>query len=160
MILAVIKEISRLTTSILIAQCAGLVGAVFTFNSIWTWYRYLNKPQYSPSGRFISTVWVILYTLMGTASYLVWRSRSPGSKSALVVYATQLLVNALWSAAFFGMRSTSSGLIVIGVLWTMIVATIKRFWSISRPSALLMVPYLVWTSFAAYLNYSIWKLNR
>ncbi|HWQ19848.1 MAG TPA: TspO/MBR family protein [Methanotrichaceae archaeon] len=158
--LAAIGEIFRLIASILIAQSAGLVGAIFTMNSIWTWYRHLNKPEFTPSGQFISAAWVVLYTLMGTASYLVWRSKRPGSTGAMIIYAAQLLVNVLWSGAFFGLRSPSSGLMVIGILWTLILATIRKFWSISRPSALLLVPYLLWTSFAAYLNYSIWRLNR
>jgi len=158
--LAVIWEVFRLIASILIAQSAGLVGAVFTISSIGTWYRHLNKPEFTPSGRFISAAWIALYTLMGTASYLVWRSKRPGLPGAMTVYAAQLLANALWSGAFFGLKSPSAGLIAIGILWTLILATIRKFWSISHLSALLMVPYLLWTSFAAYLNFSIWRLNR
>lgn len=158
--LAVIGEALRLIASILIAQFAGLIGAIFTMNSIWAWYRHLNKPEFTPSGRFISEVWVVLYTLMGTASYIVWRTKRPGSSGAMIIYAAQLLANVLWSGAFFGLRSPSAGLVVIGILWTLILATIRKFWSISRASALLMVPYLIWTSFAGYLNYSIWRLNR
>jgi tryptophan-rich sensory protein len=157
-----LKEIVQLIVSILIAQAAGIIGAVFTFKSVNTWYRELKKPALAPPGSIISAVWIILYTLMGTAAFLVWRRRGqkPRAWTALALYKIQLFINALWSAAFFGLRSTFAGLGVIALLWVAVLATTKKFWKISRVSGLLLVPYLIWVTFAACLNFSIWRLNR
>jgi benzodiazapine receptor len=155
-------EAYKLITSILLCQAAGALGAVFTKKSLSTWYKYLKKPAFTPSGRFIGTVWIILYTLMGISLYLIKRGGStcPGMKSALRIFGIQLSFNVLWSWAFFYLQSPIAGLAVIGALWTSIAATILKFKKLSNAAALLLVPYLIWVSIAAYLNFSIWKLNR
>ena len=98
---------------------------------------------------------------MGISLFLVWRQGISGadSKIALVVFAAQLLVNTLWSYAFFGLQSPLAGVVVIVVLWLLILQTIVRFWPIRKGAALLLVPYIIWVSFAGFLNYSIWRLN-
>jgi benzodiazapine receptor len=156
-----LNEILMLGLSILISQAAGLLGAIFTRSSISDWYRYLEKPSFTPSGRFISLVWTALYLLMGISAFLVWRKglEYAGVKGALAVYGAQLSINVLWSWAFFHLRSTLAGLIVIPILWASVLATILKFRKVSTAAAVLLIPYLLWVSFAAYLNHAIWRLN-
>lgn len=151
----------KLAISLLICQLAGVIGSVFTSSSVSTWYPTLIKPAYTPSGQVIGSVWIILFLLMGISLFTVWREGrdKPGVNFALNIFAAQLIVNVLWSAAFFGLQSPLAGIIVIAILWVLIVITILRFWQINRTAALLLVPYIIWVSFAAYLNYSIWRLN-
>ena len=98
---------------------------------------------------------------MGVSLFLVWRDGKNDSdrKIALIIFALQLVVNVLWSWAFFGLQSPLAGIVVIVVLWLLIVQCMVRFWPISRNAALLLVPYILWVSFAAFLNYTIWRLN-
>ena len=154
-------ELARLILCIAICQMAGVIGSIFTASSVATWYTTLNKPWFSPPGSVISAVWILLFVLMGISLFLVWRQGISGadSKIALVVFAAQLLVNALWSYAFFGLQSPLAGVVVIVVLWLLILQTIIRFWPIRKDAALLLVPYIIWVSFAGFLNYSIWRLN-
>lgn len=156
-----LREIFRLSASISTAQMAGAIGALATSTSLSTWYKDLKKPALAPSGRIISRVWIMLYILMGISAYLVSRRESdhPGVKSALTLYRVQLVLNVLWSWAFFYLRSPLAGLAVISFLWLSILATIMKFRKISSAAALLLVPYLLWVSFATYLNYSFWRLN-
>ncbi len=155
------SELPRLVLSIMICQAAGIIGSIFTSSSVSTWYTTLTKPEFTPPGSVISAVWLVLFTLMGISLFLVWREGLSRQevKSALVIFAAQLIVNVLWSGAFFGLRSPLAGMIVIAVLWALILLTIAKFWSISKTAALLLVPYILWVSFAAFLNYSIWRLN-
>ncbi|HSD57981.1 MAG TPA: TspO/MBR family protein [Methanotrichaceae archaeon] len=155
------RELPRLILSIMICQAAGIIGSIFTSSSVSTWYTTLTKPEFTPPGSVISAVWLILFTLMGISLFLIWREGSSRQevKSSLFIFAAQLIVNVLWSGAFFGLRSPSAGIIAIAVLWALILLTIVKFWPISRAAALLLVPYILWVSFAAFLNFSIWRLN-
>lgn len=159
------SELIRLILCIAVCQMAGAIGSLFTASSVGTWYADLSKPWFSPPGWVISAVWISLFTLMGISLFLVWRPAPAGreqqanKKIALLVFAIQLLVNAGWSWAFFGLQSPPAGLAVIMVLWLLILLTIWRFWLISRTAAWLLLPYLLWVSFAAFLNYSFWRLN-
>jgi translocator protein len=98
---------------------------------------------------------------MGISLFLIWRETSINlaARIALYFFAAQLVVNVLWSVVFFGMRSPIDGLVVIAFLWVLILITIIKFWPINKTAALLLIPYIVWVSIAAYLNYSIWMLN-
>jgi len=156
-----LREIFRLSASISTAQMAGAIGAVATSTSLSTWYKHLKKPALAPSGRIISRVWIVLYVLMGISAYLISRRQSnhAGAKSALSLYRFQLILNVLWSWAFFYLRSPLAGLAVISFLWLSILATIMKFRKISAAAAILLVPYLLWVSFATYLNYSLWRMN-
>jgi tryptophan-rich sensory protein len=140
---------------------AGAIGAVATSTSLSTWYKHLKKPALAPSGRIISRVWIVLYVLMGISAYLISRRESDhaSAKSALSLYRFQLMLNVLWSWAFFYLRSPLAGLAVISFLWLSILATIMKFRKISAAAAILLVPYLLWVSFATYLNYSLWRMN-
>jgi benzodiazapine receptor len=155
------SEYSTLLLSIIICQAAGIVGQIFTRSSLSDWYPMLVKPSFTPPGWFIGLIWVVLFTLMGLSLFLVWRKgpKNLEVRHALYFFAAQLIVNILWSAAFFGLRSPQAGMIVIAILLLLILATIIKFWSISKEAALFMVPYLIWVSFASYLTYVIFKLN-
>jgi translocator protein len=155
------NELFRLILSIIICQMAGVIGSIFTASSVTSWYPTLVKPSFSPPGFYIGVIWIVLFTLMGISLFLIWREipRNLPLRVALYFFAAQLIVNVLWSAAFFGMQSPISGLAVIAFLWIFILITIIKFWPINRTAALLLVPYIVWVSIAAYLNFSIWKLN-
>ena len=156
-----LRELARLILCIAICQLAGVIGSVFTASSVTTWYTTLVKPWFTPPGSIISTVWIALFALMGLSLFLIWQKGISGtdSKIALGVFVAQLLVNVLWSYAFFSLQSPLAGVVVIVVLWLLILQCIIRFWSISKDAAQLLVPYIIWVSFAAYLNYTIWWLN-
>lgn len=156
-----LKDILKLIGSIVIAQLAGQIGAVATSASVQTWYVTLNKPIFTPPNWLFAPVWITLYTLMGLALFLIWRLRvqTRGVKLALALFGVQLLLNTLWSIAFFGLRSPLAGLVVIIPLWIAIVATIVQFLPLSRPAGLLLLPYLLWVSLATALNAAILLLN-
>jgi tryptophan-rich sensory protein len=129
--------------------------------SVYTWYPALTKPWFTPPQGVIPAVWIMLFTLMGLSLFLVWREglARPGAKAAIYVFVAQFAVNILWSGAFFGLRSPQAGLVVIALLWILILLTMIKFWPVSKGASLLMIPYIAWVSFAAYLNYSIMLLN-
>jgi tryptophan-rich sensory protein len=155
------NELFRLILSITICQMAGIIGSIFTAGSVTSWYPTLVKPSLSPPGFYIGLIWIVLFTLMGISLFLIWKETPSNlaARIALYFFAAQLIVNVLWSVAFFGMRSPIIGLVVIALLWVLILITIIKFWPINRTAALLLIPYIVWVSIAAYLNFSIWRLN-
>lgn len=153
---------------VLVAELAGILGSVFTAPQIGTWYAGLVKPELAPPNWVFAPVWTTLFALMGVAAYLVWRRGAGAARRlALTLFFVQLALNALWSFIFFGSTSlTINGLNNIGVafieitvLWLAILATILAFRRISRTAAWLLAPYLLWVTWAAYLNYRIWTLN-
>ena len=154
-------EIARLVASIIICQGAGLIGSIFTTPAIPTWYAALRKPFFRPPNWLFAPVWITLFTLMGVSAFLVWRKglSDPQVKVALSIFLVQLLLNTLWSVVFFGLRSPLGGLIVISILWVAILLTILNFFKTSMTAGLLLVPYILWVSFAAVLNLFIWRLN-
>lgn len=133
----------------------------FSIAEIWPASRR-GVPSFSPPNWVFAPVWTLLYALMGVAAYLVWsRGRErKGVRVSLIVFGFQLGLNLLWSVLFFGLRSPSCALIEILFLWAMIILTITRFWKISKPAGLLLVPYLLWVSFAALLNGAVFWLNQ
>ncbi|MFH1106666.1 MAG: TspO/MBR family protein [Candidatus Micrarchaeota archaeon] len=145
---------------ILLCELAGIVGAVFTTPNIPTWYAVLAKPAWTPPSWVFGPVWTLLYALMGIAAYMVYRQPESAARSFGVrAFSVQLALNVLWSAVFFGLQSPGTGFAVIELLWFVIAACTLVFWRVSRPAALLMVPYLAWVTFAAALNYAVWILN-
>lgn len=156
-----IRDAGALILSILLAEAAGAVGALLTAPAIPTWYAALNKPALNPPAWVFGPVWTTLYLLMGIAAFLIWRrwGKHPGAKVALVIYAIQLFLNAIWSPVFFGLRAPGAALVIIVLLWVAIITTIVKFHPIARVAAYLLIPYLMWVSFASYLNFSIWLLN-
>jgi len=156
-----LRTIVGAVASVAIAQLAALLGAYATATSVQTWYPTLAKPWFTPPNWLFGPAWTTLYTLMGVAAYLVWRRGWDRGvvRVALFAYAFQLALNTAWSPVFFGLQAPGPGLAVIGALWAAIVVTIVWFSRVSRTAAALMVPYLLWVTYAAALNFEIWRLN-
>jgi len=153
-------NIIALITSIAVAQMAGVVGSVFTISGVGSWYMFLEKPFLTPPSWVFGPVWTTLYALMGIAAYLVWCKRNAlGAKTALLVYGVHLVLNALWSILFFGVKDLGWAFAEILLLLGFILATTVLFWKIRPLAGMLLIPYIAWVSFAAYLNLAIWILN-
>ena len=135
------------------------VGSRFTFRSLGSWYAGIRKPAWAPSGRTIGTIWSVLYFLMAVAAWLVWRAAG-AVVVPLGLFAVQLALNAGWSWLFFGRRNPCIALAEILVLWMFILATLVAFWTVSWVAGLLFVPYLVWVTFASFVNLTLWRMNR
>jgi len=157
-----ISDVLRLIISIGICQCAGFIGSLFTSPAVPTWYATLKKPLFTPPSWIFAPVWITLYLLMGISLFLVWRVglSERTVKVAIGVFLVQLILNTSWSISFFGFRSPVAGLVVIILLWIFIILTIQSFLKVSVPAGLMLIPYVLWVSFAAILNTSIVLLNR
>lgn len=156
------KKFLTLFLSILICLSAGAIGTIFTFSAIPTWYAALNKPVFSPPNYLFGPVWTILYILMGISVYLIYTKglKTKKVRDAIYLFGIQLILNAIWSPIFFGLKNTLLALFVIIAMWIYIFRTILAFEKIERKAALLLVPYILWVSFATILNFSVWFLNR
>lgn len=162
-----LKNLYKLIISIGASLSAGVIGSVFTTPAIPGWYAGLLKPALNPPNWIFGPVWTVLYILMGVAVYLVWSSYSKtgeekekkGIKVAIGLFVFQLFLNAAWSVVFFGFQNLELALFNIILLWIAIILVMFVFFKISRLAAYLLIPYILWVSFAIYLNYSIWVLN-
>ena len=157
-----LPDIWRFIISIVVCQLAGVIGSIFTTPAIPTWYASLKKPGFNPPNWLFGPVWITLFLLMGISLFIVWRRGldTPLVRSALTIFGIQLLFNVLWSVAFFGLKSPLGGLFVIAILWVTILLTIIQFSKVSELAAALLIPYIVWVSFASILNLSLFLLNR
>ena len=155
------KPAIKLIIAIAIPLLVGAVSGYFTATSVNGWFTTINKPSFNPPNGVFAPVWTTLYVFMGVASFLVWRSSTDSAvkRMAMTLYGLQLLLNFLWSFIFFGAHELGWALFDITLLWAMILLTIIWFRKISTSAAWLLVPYLCWVSFAAILNFAIWKLN-
>ena len=165
------KNFFKLVMAIVVAEAAGIIGSLFTAPVVQSsWYAELIKPALNPPAWVFGPVWTTLFVLMGISAWLVWRQWDDGSPStklrvkiALTIFIGQLVLNTLWSIIFIGLHSPGGALIEIVFLWLAILATIIAFAKISPPAgglaAWLLVPYIIWVSFAGYLNFAIWRLN-
>jgi translocator protein len=156
------KKALRLVVFVLVCLLAGFIGSLFTTPSIPGWYAGLVKPSFNPPNWIFGPVWTTLYVLMGIAAFLVYEKgwKKGEVRKALGVFAAQLGLNALWSIVFFGAHQILGAAVVIVILWGLIAATIWLFSRISKVAALLLVPYILWVSFATVLNISLYVLNR
>lgn len=156
------KNLFKLIFCIAICMAAGILGSFFTVNSTRAWYAGLNKPFFNPPSWIFAPVWTILYVMMGISAFLIWRRIDAGmpAKAGLSAFAVQLILNAVWSPIFFGARSILGAFIVIVLLLQAIVITIFLFNRVSKPAAALLLPYILWVSFATILNASLLYLNR
>lgn len=155
-----INNLPKLLLSIALCEGAGIIGSIFTFSAIPTWYKTLIKPEFSPPNFLFGPVWTTLFLLMGISVYLIWTSGKKNIKDALLLFWIHLFFNTSWSIMFFGLRSPFLGLLNILILWILIVVVVYKFWKINKWSGILLLPYLAWVSFATILNYNIWLLNR
>jgi tryptophan-rich sensory protein len=147
--------------AVLLCNFAGLLGALVTATGPGSWYESLVKPSFNPPSWLFGPVWTLLYILMGISLFLVIMEGRKGRdvRIPLVLFAIQLILNTIWSFAFFGLESPISGLLVILLLLVFIVATIVTFYPVRKAAAWLLIPYLLWVSFATVLNYALFTLN-
>jgi len=147
---------------IILCQAAGIIGSVFTMEAIPNWYQTIEKPMFNPPNWIFGPVWTLLFTLMGIAMYLVFKKAWPKreAKLALGFFTVHLVVNTMWSVIFFNWHELGLALAVIILMWLMIATSIYLFKKIQPLAGWLLVPYILWVSFATILNASIWLLNR
>ena len=158
------NKITRLVSMVLTCLAIGYLSGSVTRSAILTWYPTLIKPSFNPPNWLFAPVWTTLYVMMGIAGGLVWHEidspRKKEVKNAMLFFAIQLALNALWSYLFFGLKNPLLALIEIVLLWLLIYETYVKFGKINKFSGYLFVPYLLWVSFATVLNASIWWLNK
>jgi benzodiazapine receptor len=145
-----------------LALCFGVAGisSVFVMHSLFTWYPGLVKPPFNPPHKLFGPVWTLLYTLMAISAWIVWATRASVCRTrGLRLFAVQLALNLLWSWIFFSRHQIGTAFIDIVALWIAILLTINTFRRMSTRAAWLLVPYLAWVTFAAYLNLAMWRLN-
>jgi tryptophan-rich sensory protein len=157
------RSIPKLVGSVLLCEGAGAVGSIYTYKGVREWYPNLEKPSFTLPSWVFAPVWTVLYAMMGLSLYLASERRSEEDEglwqASKALFGIQLILNVLWSYVFFGRRSPGWALVEILFLWAAIVATTLAFYRISRTAGLLLLPYLLWSSFAVVLNGSIWRLN-
>ena len=153
------KTAYKLVIAIAIPLAIGSLAGFFTASSVNGWYTTLVKPSFNPPNWLFAPVWTSLYIMMGIAFFLVWKSNVPVKEKAYLFFGLQLILNFFWSILFFSMHALGVALIEIILMWVCILLTIVSFYPISKPAAYLLIPYLLWVSFASVLNFSIWKLN-
>ena len=156
-----LNEILKLVVSIIICQLAGFIGSIFTTPAIPGWYAALVKPTFTPPNWVFAPVWTSLYLLMGISAFLVWRKGLDNHlvDSGLRIFILQLFLNTLWSFLFFGLKFPFLGFLEIVLLWVAILLAILSFFRVSKLAGILLLPYILWVSFAIILNFSIWRLN-
>ncbi|MBN1168758.1 tryptophan-rich sensory protein [Candidatus Woesebacteria bacterium] len=153
-------DFKKLVVSLTLPFLAGFIGSYFTTPSIPTWYASLNKPKFNPPNWLFGPVWTILYILMGISFYIIWNKQTTKDRSnAFSYYLAQLILNSLWSIVFFGFKEVGLALVVITILWFLILKTIFFFEDLDKTSSNLLIPYILWVSFATILNFSIYILN-
>ena len=140
--------------------CLAASGTAF-FVSTGGWYASLRKPAWNPPSWLFGPVWTLLYVMMAVAAWLVWREGGWEKQSRpLGLFVFQWLLNVLWTPLFFGMHRAGLAYIEIVALWCVLTATLGLFWRVKKTAGLLLVPYLVWVTFAAALNFTLWHMNR
>lgn len=155
------KNVFSLLIAMGICEGVGIAGGICTAQSVSTWYQTLQKPSFNPPSWIFAPVWTSLYAMMGIAGYLVYQKKDRfGAPAALFIFSVQLALNLLWSVLFFCKKTPAGALIEIAFLWAAILLTTLLFWKISRKAAILLIPYLLWVSFASVLNFEIWRLNK
>jgi tryptophan-rich sensory protein len=153
------RQVLGLFGWLLASFATGAIGGLASINAAG-FYGQLVQPSWAPPAWLFGPVWSVLFVLMGIAAWLVWRAHGfRGARSALVLYAAQLGANALWSWLFFAWHLGAVAFAEIVLLWFLIAVTIARFWSLHRAAATLLLPYLAWVTFAAGLNFALWRLN-
>ena len=157
------NKISKILIVVATCLVVGYFSSMVTRSAISNWYPTLNKPSFNPPNRVFAPVWSMLFIMMGVAAGLIWDRMEKEkllAKKALIFFAVQLALNALWSFLFFGLKNPMLAGLEIIILWLMIYETYVKFVKINKIAGYLLIPYLLWVSFASVLNASIWWLNR
>ena len=152
------ESLLRLVVSIAVCLGAAGLGALVTMPALRPWYAGLSKPRWTPPNWLFGPVWTILYVAMAVAAWLVWQ-RTGLMERPMKLFLLQLALNAAWSGVFFGLHSPGAAFAEIVALWFAILATSIEFWKTAPAAGWLLLPYLIWVSYAAALNFSIWRLN-
>ncbi len=143
---------------ILLSMLAGVSGGVARPDA---WYDGIRKPRWNPPNWVFAPAWTILYVTMGVAAWMVWSRREEAAVGlALGLFVVQLLFNSAWSWIFFRFRRIDLAFYELVAMWLLVLATLLAFWSIRPAAGQLLVPYLLWVTFAGYLNLTLWRLNR
>lgn len=157
------RKIAKLIIAVILCEVVGASGTIFTAPNIPTWYAGLVKPFFSPPNWLFAPVWTLLFLLMGIALYLIWEKKEKifkeKRKVALGLFGIQFVFNVLWSFLFFGLKNPFLGFVGILLLWISIVLTIMAFYKVDKKAAYLLIPYILWVSFAGILNFAIMMLN-
>ena len=151
----------KVLLSIVVMQVLGGLGAAVTSGQITDWYANLRRPPGTPPNWIFGPVWITLYAMIGTAFAIIWHRGKPGNlkNAAMLAFGVQLLLNLAWTPVFFGMHRMLIALVIICALWLTIVITIFLFRKLQPIAALLLVPYLIWVTYASYLNAGYWFFN-
>ncbi|MEW5928971.1 MAG: TspO/MBR family protein [Gemmatimonadota bacterium] len=153
------KQALGLAGWLAVSFAAAAVGGAASANA-GSFYAQLARPDWAPPASLFGPVWSVLYVLQGVAAWLVWRERGfGGTRAALGLFGVQLAANALWTWLFFAWRQGAPAFAEILVLWVLILATMVAFWRVRPLAGALLLPYLLWVSFAAALTWSVWRLN-
>ena len=146
--------------SALIALGVGGLSALLSMNGMQIYDTTVTKPALTPPGWLFSVVWTILYTLVGISAARVWKTKESAARSSgLNLYVAQLIVNFFWSLIFFNAQAFGFAASWLLLLWVLVFLMIRQFYKVDRLAALLQIPYLIWLTFAAYLNIGVWYLN-
>jgi tryptophan-rich sensory protein len=151
---AALRNVAALAGFVIVTFCAPLAGVI---SPPAQWYAALAKPAWNPPAWIFGPVWTTLYLIMAVAAWLVWKR--DGWRKPLWFYFVQLALNAAWTPVFFGMHQIGWALVEIILLWFAILITLRSFMHVSKSAAFLLLPYLAWVSFAAFLNYTLWRMN-
>jgi len=155
------RKVVALAIAMLLCYGAAAVGGLLGAGADGGWYADLTKPSWTPPSWVFGPVWTVLYGMMAVAVWLVWlrRRRQPGAAAPMTAFAAQLAFNAAWSPLFFGLHRPGIAFADIVLLWLALVASVCLFLRRRTVAGLLLVPYLLWVSFAVALNFAIWRLN-
>ena len=154
-------KLIKVFLAVVICEAIGILGSIFTISQISIWYQHLNKPFFSPPNFIFAPVWTTLYALIGISIFLIFESKAKRKEknNLLFLFSFHLFLNLLWSILFFGMHLLPAAFIEIVFLWGIILLLIIKFYKHSKLASYLLIPYLVWVSFAAILNLFIVILN-
>ena len=150
--------ILKMLIAVFICLGLGFLSGYITTGAIEGWYATINKPGFNPPNWIFGPVWTLLYLLMGVSLYLVWVSKKKDN-FAFIIFGVQLFLNSLWSLLFFGLQNPLLAFLEINLLWIAIAVTMFKFYKISKPAFYLLIPYILWVSFAYVLNLAIALLN-
>ncbi len=154
------RELRGLVMWLALVLVVAIIGGLVTRTSVTDWYPQLVQPEFAPPNAVFGPVWTILYVLMAYAAWRIWRVYGfRGAPWTLGLFVVQLGLNMLWSILFFGLQQIGLALVEIVVLWLAILATLVLFWRLDRIAGALLLPYLAWVGFAAFLNHAFWVLN-
>ncbi|MGV8141754.1 MAG: TspO/MBR family protein [Candidatus Woesearchaeota archaeon] len=151
------SEALKILLFVIICLSAGFIGTIFTATGPDSWYSQIVKPSFNPPNWIFGPVWTTLYILMGISLYLAIKNKV--GKNAIIIFAAQLILNTLWTIIFFGMQNPLLAFVEIILLWITILMTIILFYKKSKVAAYLMIPYILWVTFASVLTLSIHLLN-